>query len=192
MEQVLSPMEQVLTTEYINDIILDNLTTKELNTMRACSKDLQKVVSDYSEHKINSYLKIINRKIPKLFKSPELPELPQDHTSSIYATPYIVIYNYYHAIIRYSCLILEPSKHTEFQRLMRCLHAKKTTHLGPKYTFDTDRYKKTDVSWYSYSLFDIMTCIYLCNTGRAWASYHWSEEGLDEMRFLQGKLLPSS
>jgi len=189
MEQVLSPMEQVLTTEYINDIILDNLTTKELNNMRTCSKDLQKVVSDYSEHKINSYLKVINR---KLLKSPELPELPQDNMSSIYATPYIVIYNYYHAIIRYSCLILEPSKHTEFQGLMRTLHDKKVIHRGPKYSFDTDRYKKTDVSWYSYSLFDIMTCIYLCNTGSAWTTYHWSEEGLDEMRFLQGKLLPLS
>ena len=186
MEQVLSPMEQVLTTEYINDIILDNLTTKELNTMRTCSKDLQKVISDYSEHKINSYLKIINRKIPKLLK------LSHDNTSSIYATPYIVIYNYYHAIIRYSCLILEPSKHTEFQRLMRSLHDKKIIHLGPKYTFDTDRYKKTDVSMHSYSLFDIMTCIYLCNTGSDWASYHWSEEGLDVIKFLQGKLLPSS
>ena len=167
-------------------MILDNLTTKELNNMRTCSKDLQKVISDYSAHKINSYLNIINRKIPKILKS------PHGHMSSIYATPYIVIYNYYHAIIRYSCLILEPHAHTEFQGLMRSLHDKKVNHRGPKYSFDIDRYKKRDVSMYRYSLFDIMTCIYLCNTGRAWTSYHWSGEGLDEIRFLQGKLLPLS
>ena len=183
MVQVPSPMVQVFTTEYINDMIMDHLTIKELNHIRACSKDLQKVISEYSEQKMNSYLNIINRRIT---------QLRQDKLTTIYDMPYTVIYNYYHTIIKYSCLILEPHTHTEFQRLMRCLHAKKTIHRGHKYTLDIDRYKKTDISMHSYSLFDIMAGIYLYNTGRDWASYHWSEEGLNVIKFLQGKLLPLS
>ena len=176
-------MEYVLTTEYIKDMVLDNLTIKELNHIRACSKELQRVISEYSEQKMNPYLDIINRKIT---------QLRQDNLNTIYEMPYTVIYNYYHTIIKYSCLMLEPRTHTKFQKLMRCLHAKKTIHPGHKYTFDIDRYKKSDISMHSYSLFDIMTGIYLYNTGSDWTSYHWSGEGLDVIKFLQGKLLPLS
>jgi len=183
MVQVPSPMEQIFTTEHINDMVMSHLTTKELNHIRACSKDLQKVISEYSEQKMNTYLNIINRKITLL---------RQDNMSNIYEMPYIVIYNYYHTIAKYSCLMLEPRTHTKFQKLMRCLHAKETIHRGHKYTFDIDRYKKTDISMHSFSLFDIMTGIYLNNTGRNWTSYHWSGEGLDAIKFLQGKLLPLS
>jgi len=174
-------MEHILTTEYISDMVMDNLTTKELNHLRACSKELQRVVSGYSEQKMNHYLGIINRK---------LTQLRQDTWTSIYEMPYIVIYNYYHAIIKYSFLTL--GTHTEFQGLMRRLHDKKAIHCGHKYALDTDRYKKTTLEWHSYSLFDIMTCIYLCNTGSDWSSYHWSGEGLDQMKYFQGKLLPLS
>ena len=87
-------MEQVLTTEYINDMVLDNLTIKELNHIRACSKELQRVISEYSEQKMNHYLNIINRKITLL---------RQDKMSNIYEMPYTIIYNYYHTIIKYSC-----------------------------------------------------------------------------------------
>jgi len=177
----MSVMEYVFTTEYIKDIIMDNMTIKELNHIRACSKELQRVVSDYSEQQMNSYMYIINRKITQLC---------QEKITTTYDMPYIVIYNYYHAIIKYSLLIL--GTHMEFGRLMRRLHDMKTTHLGHKYVFDIDRYKKTHTVMHSYSLFDIMTGIYLCNTGNDWTSYHWSGEGLDEMKFLQGKLLPSS
>ena len=179
----MSPMEQVLTTEYINDMVMDRLTIKELNHIRACSKELQKVISDYSEQKMRYYLDIINRKITLL---------RQDKLNTIYEMPYIVMYNYYHTITRYSCLMLEPRIHTEFQKLMRCLHAKKTIHRGHTYVFDTDHYKKTDIGMHSYSLFDIMIGIYLYNTGKDWVSYRWSGEGLDQMKYLQGKLLPLS
>jgi len=180
---IMSLMEHVLTTEYIKDMVLDNLTIKELNHIRACSKGLQTVVSEYSEQQMNRYLDIINRKITQLCP---------DKMTTIYDTPYIVIYNYYHAIIKYSFLTL--GTHTEFGRLMRRLHDQKVEHQGRKYAFDTDQYKQMDVSvsMHSYSLFDIMTVIYLCNTGSDWTSYHWSGEGLDEMKFLQGKLLPLS
>ena len=179
----MSPMEQVLTTEYINDMVLDNLTIKELNHIRACSKELQRVISEYSEQPMNHYLNIINRRITLL---------RQDKLTTIHDMPYTVIYNYYHTIIKYSCLMLEPHIHIEFQKLMQCLHAKKIIHLGHKYVFDTDHYKKTDIGMHSYSLFDIMTCIYLYNTGNDWISYRWSGEGLDQMKYLHGKLLPLS
>jgi len=180
---VMSPMEHVFTTEYIKDMIMDNLTIKELNHIRACSKGLQDVISKYSEQKMIPYLYSINRKVT---------QLRQDNLNTIYEMPYIIIYNYYHTIIKYSCLILSLNTHIEFQKLMECLRAKKIIHLGHKYVFDTDKYNKTDIGMHSYSLFDIMTGIYLYNTGRDWASYHWSEEGLDQMKYLQGKLLPSS
>ena len=180
---VMSPMEHVLTTEYIKDMIMDNLTIKELNHIRACSKRLQGVISEYSEQKMIPYLYSINRKVT---------QLRQDNLNTIYETPYIVINNYYHTIIKYSCLILSLNTHTEFQKLMRCLHARKIIHLGPTYVFDTDKYNKTSIAMHSYSLFDIMTSIYLCNTGSDWSTYHWSEEGLDVMKFLRGKLLPVS
>jgi len=176
-------MEHVLTTEYIRELVLDHLTIKELNNIRCCSKELQIVISEYSEQKMVLYMNIINRKITKLC---------QDNMSSLYEMPYIVIYNYYHIIIRYSYLILEHLTHTEFQKLMRCLHDKKVEHRGHKYIFDTDRYKKSDIGKHSYSLFDIMTCIYLCNTGNEWSSYHCPKEHLPQLKFLQGKLLPLS
>jgi len=176
-------MEHVLSTDYIKDMILDHVTFKELNHMRVCSRDLQEVVSEYSEQKMKSYLNIINCKIS---------QLRQDTLTTCYEMPYIVVYNYYHAIIKYYCLLLEPQAHTEFQKLMRCFHSKKIVHLGYKYVFDTDRYKKSSIKMHSYSLFEIMTCIYLCNTGNDWASYHWSGEELDVIKFIQGKLLPLS
>ena len=43
-------------------MILDKLTIKEFNHMRACSKSLQNVISEYSEKKMESYIIIINRK----------------------------------------------------------------------------------------------------------------------------------
>ena len=178
---IMSLMEHVLTTEYIKDMVLDNLTIKELNHIRACSKGLQTVVSEYSEQQMNRYLDIINRKITQLCP---------DKMTTIYDTPYIVIYNYYHAIIKYSFLTL--GTHTGLHKLMRRLHDKKVLHRGYKYVLDTDRYIKLDTSVRNYSLFDIMTVIYLCNTGSGWASYHWSGDELDEMKYIQGKLLPLS
>jgi len=174
-------MEGILTTEYIKDIILDNLTIKELNHIRACSKDLQRPVSEYSEQKMNPYLDIINRKVTNL---------RQEDITTTFEMPYIVIYNYYHAIIKYSFLTL--GTHTGLHKLMRRLHDKKVLHRGYKYVLDTDRYIKLDTSVRNYSLFDIMTVIYLCNTGSGWASYHWSGDELDEMKYIQGKLLPLS
>ena len=80
----MAPMEQVLTTEYINDMVMDHLTIKELNHIRACSKELQRVISEYSEQKMNHYLNIINRKIT---------QLRQDKLNTIHDMPYTVIYN---------------------------------------------------------------------------------------------------
>ena len=176
-------MEQVLFIDYVKDMILDKLTIKEFNHMRACSKSLQSVVSEYSEKKMESYIIIINRKIT---------QLRPNKLYHCFETSYIVLYNYYHTIIMYSCLVLDIDRNVKFKKLMRCLHAKKSIHLGHMYIFDTSQYKKTDTKKYSYSLFDIMTCNYLYNTGSDWTSYHWSGEGLDEMKYLQGKLLPLS
>lgn len=176
-------MEYVLTTEYIKDIVMDYLTIRELNNIRACSKDLQRSISEYSEQKMNRYLIIINRKVDRL---------RQDTLSTIYDMPYTVIYNYYHTIIKYSCLVLESHTHTELQKLMRCFRDKYIIHSGRKYTFDNDRYKQSDITMHNYSLLDIMAGIYLANTGNDWTSYHWSGEGVDVMRFLQGRLLPLS
>ena len=93
-------------------------------------------------------------------------------------------------ISKYSYLMLETTE--ELQKLMNTLHAKKSIHLGHKYIFDIDRYKQLDIKVNSYTLFDIMTYIYLYNTGQYWYACHWPIHQLDQMKYLQGKLLPLS
>ena len=55
---LMSPMEHVLSTEYIKEMILDQVTYNELNNLRCCSKSLQQIVSDYSEYKMKPYITI--------------------------------------------------------------------------------------------------------------------------------------
>jgi len=174
-----SPMEFVLAFEGVGDLIWDRMTFKELNHLRACSKELQKMVSMESEKTVNKYIKILNRKITRL-----------QPANTCFDIGYIVIYNYYHTLAKYSCLMMNSQTHTEFQNLMRRFHTQKKTHIGKRYVLDEDRYKLTDIDMQCYTLFDIMTYIYLTNTGSEWASFHWDKEGLNEMKYLQGKLLP--
>jgi len=175
-------MEHVLLTEYIKDIILDNVTFRELNHLRCCSRSLQEIVSEHSEYRMKPYVGIIHSRISNLC---------QDKLNTIYDTPYIIIYNYYHTIIKYSYLMTGAGKHEGLQKLTQCLHDKKTIHLGHKFIFDTDRYKKLGNEATTYTLFEIMTCIYLYNTGRDWSVYHWANDHLHQLKFFQGTLLPT-
>jgi hypothetical protein len=193
-----SPVEFILSFDGAKELIWDRLTFKELNHLRACSKGLQKMVSDKSEEIVANYTKMINRKIDRLQPIPAARGSANDLSTTCFDTGYIVIYNYYHCLTKHTYLLMNPRSHTELQRLMKRLHSQMKLHYGKKYAFDTDHYNISDhrsrsgvtrfMQWYS--LFDLMTGIYLANTGRKWSSFHWDKEGLDRMEYLQGKLLP--
>ena len=185
-----SPVEFILSFDGAKELIWDRLTFKELNHLRACSKGLQKMVSDKSEEIVANYTQIINRKIDRLQPIPAARGSANDLSTTCFDTGYIVIYNYYHCITKHSYLMLNSHSHTELQKLMKRLHSQMKLHYGKKYVFDTDRYKVSDAETQLYSLFELMTCIYLANTGNKWSSFRWDKEGIDRMEYLQRKLLP--
>jgi len=178
-------IEHSLSIDYIKELILDNISYVELNHLRCCSKDLQRIVSDYSEHKMFPYLKIIHFKIKYLNTS---------KLNNYLGAPYIIIYNYYHEIIKYSYLMMNKETNYLFQKLKTTLNTKKVVHFGYKYNFDGNHFKKEDkINKYSYTLFDIMCNIYLTNKGGFWSKdVIKTKNELDEIEFLQGTLLPLS
>jgi len=200
-----SPVEFILSFDGAKDIIWDRLTFKELNHLRACSKGLQKMISDKSEKIVTTYTQIINRKIDHLKPVDPVRHMRAvwRHRSTCFDTGYIVIYNYYHCLTKHSYLLMNSRSHTELQKLMKRLHRQMELHYGEKYVFDTNRYKISDYETQWYSLFELMTGIYLtgkwssttwCSLhrhGKDGSSFHVDKGGIDRIEYLQGKLLPS-
>jgi len=174
-------MEKVFTTEYLNNKVLDQLSPYDLNNLRACSTTLQDSISRYSNEKMEHYCNIVTRKIPRLDIS---------NIIHIYDMKYNIIYNYYHTAIKYRCMVLDKHLSPVFNQLMNTLHNTKRTLFGHTFTLDTDSYRKNLPERGSFTLFDIMSNIYLENKGNFLVGKSVENDNMDQIKFLQGTLLP--
>ena len=106
---------------------------------------------------------------------------------------YNIIYNYYHTAIKYRCMVLDKHLSPVFNQLMNTLHNKKRVLFGHTFTLDIDAYRKDrQTGKGSFTLFDIMSNIYLENKGNSLVGKSVENDNMDQIKFLQGKLLPLS
>ena len=187
-------MEKVLTTEYLNDRVLDLLSPYDLNNLRACSTTLQDTISRYSNEKMEYNCNIVTRKIPRLPTYDIIHVFSMNPGTSksihIYDMIYNIIYNYYHRTIKYRCMVLDKHLSPVFNQLMNTIHNKKRVLFGHTFSLDTDAYRKNLPEKRSFTLFDIMTNIYLENKGNFLVGKSSENNNMDQIKFLQGTLLP--
>jgi len=174
-------MEKVFTTEYLNDKIMDQLSPYDLNNLRACSLTLQDSISRYSNEKMEHHCNNVNR---------VEYTLRHRNTIHVYDMKYNIIYNYYHTAIKYRCMILDKHLSPVFNQLMNTLHNKKRVLFGHTFTLDTDSYRKNLPEKRSFTLYNIMTNIYLENKGTFLVGKSVENNNMDQIKFLQGTLLP--
>ena len=174
-------MEKVFTTEYLNDKIMDQLSPYDLNNLRACSLTLQDSTSMYSNEKMKHNCNIVTRKLSRLDTS---------NIIHIYDMKYNIIYNYYHTAIKYRCMVLDKHLSPVFNQLMNTLHNKKRVLFGHTFTLDIDTYRKNLERGSYLTLFDIMSNIYLENKGNFLVGKSSENNNMDQIKFLQGTLLP--
>ena len=174
-------MEKVFTTEYLNNKVLDQLSPYDLNNLRACSTTLQDSISRYSNEKMEHNCNIVKCKVSRLKTT---------NIIHIYDMNYNIIYNYYHTAIKYRCMILDKHLSPVFNQLMNTLHNKKRVLFGHTFTLDTDSYRKNLPEKRSFTLYNIMTNIYLENKGTFLVGKSVENNNMDQIKFLQGTLLP--
>jgi len=174
-------MEQVLTTDYLNHKIMKQLSPYDLNNVRACSTTLRDSISRYSNEEMKHYCEIVKRKISILDTS---------NIIHMYDMKYNIIYNYYYTAIVYSCMVLPKHVSPIFPKLMNTFHTKKAILFGYTFTFNDGLYSKNLPEMDSFTLYDIMSNIYLENKGNYFTDHVLTGKDISMMTYLQGKLLP--
>jgi len=174
-------MEQVFTTDYLNDKIMDQLSPRDLNNVRSSSKKLQGAVSIHSNEKMKHYCDVVNRKVSRLDTS---------NIIHMYDMKYNIIYNYYHTVIVYKCMVLEDHLSPAFSKLMITFHTKKRILFGYTFSLNDGCYHKNLPEKRSFTLYNIMSNIYLENKGNYLIGKAFTTDNMELVKFLQGKLLP--
>jgi len=87
-------------------------------------------------------------------------------------------------------MVLDKHLSPVFNQLMNTLHNKKRVLFGHTFTLDTDSYRKNLPERGSFTLFDIMSNIYLENKGNFLVGKSVENDNMDQIKFLQGTLLP--
>ena len=87
-------------------------------------------------------------------------------------------------------MVLDKHLSTVFNQLMNTLHNKEQVAFGHTFTLDIDYYHKNLPEREPFTLYNIMSNIYLENKGNFLVGKSVDNNNMDQIKFLQGTLLP--
>jgi len=104
-------MDSVLTTPYLQELVLTHMTFNDLSRLRCVNKDIQSVVSRYVSKKITYFHDRFQKRLKNGSGSIDDPYAIVGHVpKTIYESSYSVLYNYYHTIIKLDMMVLPFDK----------------------------------------------------------------------------------